>query len=189
MSKMEKNEEIEKMVSFLERVKSITKEMQNEIELAQEYTKEVLHKMVRINKEVSNVRSKKCCEDMELYKTINSLLFKYYVFNDIIDGGVRVHLKNEAFMKNDKNSKVIKALIADNPTFSFLEKVVDSIEEQRNLFKENLLKLRNLREENSYVELDEFVNDYIGTLSFDNECSLNRFLKALNTKLKELNKR
>lgn len=189
MSKELKIDETGNMISFLEQVKSIIKEMQNEVELAQEYTREVLHKMVRINKVISNSEGKKCCENMEIYKTINSLLFKYYVFNDIIDGGVRINLKNEAFMKNEKNSKVIKALISENETFMFLEKVIDDIEVQRSFFWENLSKLKNLRGENIYVELDEFLNDYIGTLSFDNECSLTRFARALNAKIKEIQKR
>lgn len=187
MQNGEKLNEIEQMMKLLKQISIIVKSMQLEISIGEEMSSYILPQMVKFKKRYLDITpSKVKVENEKIYKELYNAFLGFYEFVETDTGSIVVTLKSEALLKDDKIIKKIKKKIEGKRQFKPFEKIFNNIQIQRKLFLENLYKLDQIINNNQYEELDEIFEDHIGTLSFDNVCSINRFNKALNRKLADL---
>lgn len=185
MSKALKKDGKKNMIEVLENVKKIIEKMQELNKLAEENAKKFLPEMVRLNRLNELNEKKECYKNNNIYKSINKILYQYYIFFERSDGSIGVSLNSEVFLRGNGITTKIKELIMGNSQFDEIEDILNEIELKREVFQENIRKLKRIKSRNEHCELEELF-DYIGTLTFDNECSMTRFNKIINQKIREL---
>lgn len=187
MSRGVKNEE-SKILELLKNVKQIVKKMQLEFEIGEELASMLLPKLVKFN--MSNLQiedEKRQIRNTKAYKKVYNMLLNYLLFTEDENETIRVTLNKEAFLKDSFITADIRSVIKGVEELKSVEKLLNDIDNQRRFFNENKKVLKKIRSRNIHVELEELL-DNVGSLTFENECSLTRFLKLLNLKIKDLEK-
>lgn len=182
MCQKTREKQCEKMIEILKNVKKIVQKMQLITKTAEENETSFLPQMAKINKTYSELEVLERRRVNETYLGVYNILLEYYVYTN---QGSCISLQSDVLLKEEKIGEKILLLIEGQKEFEQLGFIIQSIAQLRKEFKGEKEKIKKISSRNKYFELEE-IFDYIGTLKFDNECTMSRFIRAINKKIKIL---